>query len=352
MSHFCLLSSADQYVADDWDLLTDEVSRRYWLELFAKHFAETLRQAGQRGGRAINKQIAAAREEFATAIEQLAAGDPGVSPKKLNVMELCRLREGVLRRHELDDPFGRIKERENALATKLYPQIVRKLHDVDGVARWLHLIKRIFAGNTFDLGSFSTLHLAAEPMDFLAAVENTKPRPWLLDDYDRLAEDLPAEPPGKWSKAVVFLDNAGSDFILGVMPLVRQMAMFGTKIVLAANERPSLNDITADETVGVFEGLMACDDDLAALARADMFEVVSTGNDIPLIDLSEVSDELNAAAADAELVILEGMGRAVESNLDATFKTDVLHLATLKDPAVAARIGGELFDCVCKYTPT
>jgi len=82
-----------------------------------------------------------------------------------------------------------------------------------------------------------------------------------------------------------------------------------------------------------------------------MFEVVSSGNDIPLIDLSEVSDELNEAAADAELVVLEGMGRAIESNYDAAFKVDTLHLALLKDPLVAARVGGEVYDCVCKYTP-
>jgi type II pantothenate kinase len=101
----------------------------------------------------------------------------------------------------------------------------------------------------------------------------------------------------------------------------------------------------------VLAQLATADDDLAALLEAGMFEVVSTGNGSPLIDLSEVSDELNEAAADVELVILVGMGRAVESNLDARFTVSALHLALLKDAAVAKRIGGALFDCVCKYTP-
>ncbi len=83
-----------------------------------------------------------------------------------------------------------------------------------------------------------------------------------------------------------------------------------------------------------------------------MFEVVSTGNDLPLIDLSDVTDELNAAAAGAELVLLEGMGRAIESNFDAAFTCDCLRLALLKDPLVAQRPGGEVYDCVCKYVPS
>ena len=135
------------------------------------------------------------------------------------------------------------------------------------------------------------------------------------------------------------------------MPLARELSLEGTRIVLAANEHAVLNDVTADETVDLVERLAAQDADLAALIRAEMFEVVSTGNDIALLDLADVSDELNEAAEDAELVILEGMGRAIESNFDAQFKVDALHLATLKDPDIAARLGGEVLDCVCKYTP-
>ena len=93
------------------------------------------------------------------------------------------------------------------------------------------------------------------------------------------------------------------------------------------------------------------DEDLASYVRAGLFEVVSTGNDIPLIDLSEVSEELNEASKDADLVVLEGMGRSVESNLNTEFDVDAVQLCLLKDPAVAARVGGELFDCVCRYQP-
>lgn len=350
MSHFCLLSDPTNYVAHNWDLIADEPARVHWLDLFASHFEQMLKHAGMQYGRKVTRAVGVAREQFTKAIAELRA-NPAALDGKLNILELCRLRERVLRANTLYDPFGYIKIRENTSAAKLYPQVVRKLHSMDVASKWLHLVECVFAGNIFDLGATATMNLAAEPGNFLGAVENTKPRPWRVDDYDKLAADLASMPPCKWSKVLIFVDNAGSDFILGVMPLARELALSGAKIVLAANEIPSLNDITADETVATVERLAALDDDLGALIAGGMFEVVSTGTDIPLIDLSQVSDELNEAAADAELIILEGQGRAVESNFDAKFSVDTLKIALLKDALVAQRIGGELYDCVCRYEP-
>jgi len=194
---------------------------------------------------------------------------------------------------------------------------------------------------------------ASDQVDFDKAIGDLKPRPWLIDDFDALLDILPIAggEPAPWAKAVILVDNAGADFVLGVMPLARQLASHGTQIVLAANEKPSLNDITVDETIQLVEALTEADDELASYLAAGLFEVVSTGNDIPLIDLSEVADELNAAAEDADLLIVEGMGRTVESNLETAFAVDAIHLCLLKDAAVAARVDGEVFDCVCAYRP-
>ncbi len=351
MSEFCLLADPTNYRPHNCDLLDGEAHRKHWLDLFDNHFKVTLDHAAEHYGRPAVNRISESGEQFAAAIERLRR-DPTSQPSgELSVMELCKLRLKCLLDHGLIDPFKKIKDRENASAIELYHQVVHKLHALNGRDKWLHLIESVFAGNIFDLGSSATLHLAAAPTDFLTTLDNIHPRPWCVDDFDRLAEDLPDSPPSKWAKAVVFIDNAGSDFILGVMPLVRELALGGTEIVLAANELPALNDMTAEETVELLPALAARDDDLTALIKLGMFEVVSTGNDIPLIDLSDVSDELNAAAADADLVILIGMGRGIESNFDTAFSVDALSLAMLKDPAVAAELGGELFDCVCKYTP-
>ena len=78
-------------------------------------------------------------------------------------------------------------------------------------------------------------------------------------------------------------------------------------------------------------------------------ECVSTGTSEPLIDLREVSDELNTTAADADLIILEGMGRGIESNLDAVFSCDATNLAMIKDTMTAKHLGGKLYDVVCRF---
>ncbi|MFW5840686.1 MAG: ARMT1-like domain-containing protein, partial [Planctomycetota bacterium] len=82
-----------------------------------------------------------------------------------------------------------------------------------------------------------------------------------------------------------------------------------------------------------------------------MFEVASTGTGVPLLDLRNVSNELNEAAADADLVAFIGMGRALESNFDVDLNVDTLHLAIIKDPMVAQRYGGQPYDCVIRYRP-
>lgn len=351
MSHFCLLSDPDNYLAIDWDLLTDEPARVHWLDHFEKHFRKTLEHATAHYGRPAAREIEAAGQEFQEAIDKLRADPASLPGGKLDIIALDRLRGQTLRKHEIEDPFAAVKVRENEAAMEMYPQTVHDLHVMDDDQKWLHLIECAFAGNIFDLGAMETMHLADEGESFIQLAERVKPRPWLVDDFDPLLAQLKTAPPMPWTRAIVFVDNAGSDFILGVMPLVRELALAGTQIVLAANERPALNDITADEVVEVVQRLAAVDNDLAALITGQMFEVVSTGSGIPLIDLSEVSDELNAAAADADCVILEGMGRAVESNLDAKFTVDCIRLAVVKDSFVAARVGGGLYDCVCKYTP-
>jgi type II pantothenate kinase len=95
--------------------------------------------------------------------------------------------------------------------------------------------------------------------------------------------------------------------------------------------------------------VVAKDPEVRAELELLPIELVSTGTGEPLIDLAAVSDELNDAARDADLVILEGMGRGVESNLNARFSCDALNLAMIKDEAVARRAGGKVFDLVCRF---
>lgn len=40
------------------------------------------------------------------------------------------------------------------------------------------------------------------------------------------------------------MDNAGVDFILGMLPFARELLKLGTQVTLCANTYPSLNDVT------------------------------------------------------------------------------------------------------------
>ncbi len=206
----------------------------------------------------------------------------------------------------------------------------------------------------------------------------------------------------------------------GILPFARELLRAGTRVTLAANETPSINDVTAAELRHILALAAEADQTLGRAAAEQMLQLVSTGTDMCVIDLRQVrgtlqmlprgqhefSDELSCspysssvaswaslikpprdasglgtignkarcfaqcmsfrntnstfsdvqvstelaeAAEDVDLVILEGMGRAIETNLRATFACDALKLGMVKHPEVAAELGGRVFDCVCKF---
>ena len=350
MARFCLLKDPDNYVLCDWDLVRDPESLAYWLDHFEGQFPQALKCAADRYGAEADgrERIQAAGEHFDRILDHLRLHPDSLPGGTLGVYDICRLREVALREAGLGDPFACLKARENRIALDCYGNTIDRHAVLDGREKWMALVKGVFAGNLFDVGSPAGMTAPDVAPDFLRSFDKVKPRPWLFDGFDEFHADL-SKPGGAWGKAVVFIDNAGSDFILGLMPLVKELAIGGTSIVLAANELPSLNDLTAVEAQACLDELLEIDSDLAALVADGKLQVVSSGNDLPLIDLTNISDELDAAAAGADLVILEGMGRGIESNIDTVFTVEALHIAVLKDPQVTRRLGGELFDCIFKY---
>ena len=351
MARFRLLKDPDNYVLYDWDLVEDTESLAYWLEHFAAQFRQTLKCAGDRYGLEADgpERIHAAGEHFDRILEHLRLEPDSLPGGRLGVVDICRLREMVLRGHDIGDPFANLKAGENRIALGCYPNTIESYGELSGREKWLALARGVFSGNLFDVGSTVGMEAPGVPPDFFRSLDRVKPRPWLIDGFDAFVEDA-SRPGGSWHKAVVFIDNAGSDFILGLMPLLKELASSGVSIVLAANELPSLNDLTAVETQMCLDELVRVDPDLGVLVCDGAFEVVSSGNALPLIDLTDISDALDTAAAGADLVILEGMGRGIESNFNTAFSVDSLHLAILKDSQVARRFGGELLDCIFKYT--
>ncbi|XP_022749096.1 uncharacterized protein At2g17340-like isoform X1 [Durio zibethinus] len=260
---------------------------------------------------------------------------------------LCRLREQILRELGFRDIFKKVKDEENAKAISLFPDVVRLNDNIEeGGKRLENLVRGIFAGNIFDLGSAQLAEVfSRDGMSFLASCQNLVPRPWVIDDLDIFKAKWSKK---SWKKAVIFVDNSGADVILGILPFARELLRRGTQVVLAANDLPSINDVTYSELVEIISKLKDEDGKLVGVDTSNLL-TANSGNDLPVIDLTRVSQKLAYLASDAGLVILEGMGRGIETNLYARFKCDSLKIGMVKHPEVAQFLGGRLYDCVFKY---
>jgi uncharacterized protein with ATP-grasp and redox domains len=350
---FVKLADPDRYLPCSGDLALDNESRAHWVRFFKSHLSTILKlgvDAGTARGQALDQVSAraeACRREFDGHFDAFAADPIAIGKRNgraVTILTLDRWRDDILRKHGFVDAFIDLKNRENEKALPLLPVVCGQLDLLGGEEQFRAVIEGVFAGNIFDMGSEATAkaYLNSGP-DFFAVRKTLAKRPWLIDDYDALAERMLSCKPHR--KAVFFIDNAGSDLLLGALPMIRWMAMRGTRVVVAANERPTLNDMTFYDLNEWWRRILATEPTIAGLP----IERVSTGTGEPLIDLSDVSNELNSAAADADLVVLEGMGRGVESNLDARFSCDSLNLAMIKDVIIARRNGGKLFDVVCRF---
>ena len=278
------------------------------------------------------------------------------------------MREDCLKAAGFTDPFKHIKHEENHKALTLLPEV---LADIDtntlpaSFQRWEQLIKGILAGNIFDLGAAHTSDMFHQNggVRFHNTRDSLLPRPWVVDDMDALINRLllnnnvkdnnnnnhSAKSKAPFKKAVLFIDNSGSDIILGMLPFARELLRTGCTVVLSANEEPSINDITAAELDELLNDIARLDDVLCKGIISQRLMVVSSGNALPVIDLRTISKDMEEHCAEADFVVLEGMGRGIETNLNAKLKCESLKIGMVKHKEVAAVLGGRMLDGVVKY---
>jgi type II pantothenate kinase len=350
MPVLCRLKHPDRYRVSTWNLADDPRVRDYWLELFAgfpARIEKHLRDDGHAGAD-FEDRWAALCGEYAAGMQVIR--DEADRTGELRTIDLCRFRQAVFDRFGFHDPYAEVKRRENDLAARLYGQVIERIDRTPPDARWHLLLRGLLAGNLFDLGCPKTIEMYhAGRTGFFETLQNLPAQPWYIDHTRPLVERLQHKP--CYRQVLIFVDNAGADIVLGVLPVAREMARAGSAVVLAANTSAALNDITLAELDPLLRRLAAGDALLASLINDRRLRTVASGGDTPLIDLSEVSDACDAAAAESDLIVLEGMGRGVESNWDESFTCDVWRVALLKDHTVADWVGGRLFDGICRFDP-
>jgi type II pantothenate kinase len=345
MPIFHLIANPEQYYPCRQDMLKDKQFRDYWLDHFIQHFELTTRLAIDVYGTDAAARAAACHADLRKEMESLR--DHPHAHGELNLQVLGIIRQQCLIRHGIADPYQHIKTRENSRCATMFAPLVQELDRMEDPQSVLEtLILGVFAGNIFDLGATATAAAYANNGPAFLQVRNDIRRPWLVDHFNDFARWYFTHPPGK---AAIFVDNAGSDIILGIFPLARWLAQRGTRIVLVANDEPALNDITVSELRCLTADLAEREPILKQLVSRSLLTIAGSGGGTPLIDLRHVSDECNAACAGADLLILEGMGRSLESNFDTAFIPACVKLCMIKEPIIARRMGGKVFDVIFRF---
>ncbi len=349
MAVLCKLRYPAKYRPCTWELTDDPEVREHWVDHFMRHIDTTLQHVTEQYGPQPADVVECFRKEYLAGLKDRRNNPDKYRP--LTILRLDAFRDGALRRFNWPDAYEKVKRTEDNAAVRLFPQVVAELDAHAMPERIEALVRGVFAGNIFDMGCAATVqHYQKHGLDFFGTRCTLPRRPWLSDTFDLLASRF-ADGVSPYRQVLFLVDNAGADLVLGCVPLARQLALWGSRVVLAANDLPSLNDVTVPELSRVLRELSERDSTLRRLLKTDRIAAVGTGNDAPLIDLSRISDECNRAAAGSDFVILHGMGRAIETNYEAQFSCDVLKIAMIKDEMVARRLGGKNFDVVCRFEP-
>ena len=370
---FPLLAAGGQgYRPDTLDLVSDPEERDYWLDLLADHLPSLVKKAVASLGAtdAAREQGDAFQATFSELLARVKAEPAAYG--QLSLAGIFEMREECLRAFAFQDAYRSVKDAENAAALQVLPDLLAEVDALPVRDRLLALVEGVLAGNIFDWGSRACVELYHNGtiLEIYRRARSTLARPWGIDNFDTFAAKLlPTDEQGtplfRYRRALLFCDNSGADVLLGMIPFARELLRRGTDVVLVANSLPALNDVTATELAGVLAEASTFDETLrAALAAAAQgtpthqlgpprLMLVANGNGSPCIDLRRVSHELCVAAKGADLVVLEGMGRAIHTNLRARFSCDVVKLAMIKNSRLAKKIfGGALYDCVFQFEPS
>lgn len=122
---------------------------------------------------------------------------------------------------------------------------------------------------------------------------------------------------------------------------MRELLSRGTGVILACNSGPALNDVTYSESLIVAERIAAMDPVVHSALREERLSLVQTGCSSPCLDLSRLDKGLAALVRQrgADLVVIEGMGRAVHTNYHAMLRCSCLpgHESPKKAPSTVQR---------------
>lgn len=203
---------------------------------------------------------------------------------------MLEFNEDTLRANNFEDAWHLQKQKETNRALIELKSRINKINSIENFKeKWLEIIKGVLAGNIFDWGSGAVADILENSDNFglSHAMDTIEKRPWFHDDLDIWIKRLEKQP---YKLAVIFVDNAGVDFILGILPMVRELLLNNTRIIITANSLPALNDVTYKElNLYCCEAAQYCEILKNAINDGRLM-TVENGQKGPCLDLSNLSE--------------------------------------------------------------
>jgi len=214
------------------------------------------------------------------------------------------------------DPYREHKQRHNALARRLYPEMQRRIGASDdpfGAA-----VRVVIAANIIDPGANSDVTEAQAAEALGAAVDMDLPGSEVAELADAVAR----------ARRILYVaDNAGE--IVFDRLLIERMPL--DRITVVVRGHPIINDAT-----------MA---DAREAGLCDLVRVIDNGTDLPGTVLSECSPQVRDAFDAADVIIAKGQGNYETLN-DAD--RNIFFLLMAKCPVVARDAGCTLGDIIAR----
>ena len=349
LGHCPLLDN--DYTADTVDLTRDDEARKYWLSCFEDSLPKFTDRAVQSQPNKTDSVQRAERfkEVFLARIKGLRSQP--YAHGCLTVRNILDMREQCLIEYGFHDPYLKQKRLENDQAFEILPEVLGDLKTLPDDELQEQLARGLLAGNVFDWGAkeVALLMESEQGLKFSDALKFVKPRPWLVDDLDAWKARLRNGPPHRC--AAIFIDNSGVDVVLGVLPFTEFLLSRGTSVMLCANNRPVLNDVTYTELVLIVQRAAKLSSVIDQALKSGALSCENSGQSSACLDLSRLSQPLveHMAERKVDLIVLEGMGRALHTNLYAKFGCESLKVAVIKNRWLATRLGGDMFSVIFKY---
>ncbi|KAL4445797.1 hypothetical protein ABPG77_008996 [Micractinium sp. CCAP 211/92] len=264
---FPLLIDAVEYNPSTIDINNDAAEMAYWIGILQDQIPQVVEKAAASEGDTPEAQRRAAACGRALDLHLSRLRSKPGAYGQLGLADLFELREECLREFGFADVYRKDKERENSAALEVLPDLLTELDQMPAPQRLLALIQGVLAANIFDWGAKACVDLyqnATILEMYREARTKLSQRPWRVDDFNAFSEVWLSKSEfneeGKadcqlmlckivspYQRVIMFVDNAGADVVLGMIPFARELLRMGAEVVLVANSLPAINDITVAE---------------------------------------------------------------------------------------------------------